>query len=189
MHWDWQLTAETRRQLAIFAALAAVAGLAYWWMSAPSSIATVPVRIASAAPTASSSIFVDVQGAVRRPGVFRLPQGSRVFDAIRAAGGVQRGHRPGVNQARPLVDGEQLLIGAETAAAAARSASHDARVDINRADATQLDALPGIGPVLATRIVSHREAHGPFRTLRDLLQVPGIGDAKYADLAERVTVG
>lgn len=135
--------------------------------------------------------MVDVVGFVRHPGVVRLPAGARVVDAVLAAGGVLPQHQPVVNMARTVADGEQIVIGAATTATNESSGGQSpasARIDINASSAAQLDALPGIGPVLAERIVSYRSAHGPFAHARDLLDVPGIGDAKFAELAAAVSV-
>lgn len=190
MRWEWRLTPELQRQLVVFAGLVALLAVGYWWLSAPSSTATVPVARVTTVASAPASVVVDIEGAVRRPGVIRLRAGARVIDAITAAGGLREGQRAVVNMARPLVDGEQIVIGASAASApvAGGSAAASGRVDINTASVAQLDALPGIGAVLAQRIVDHREQHGPFKALRDLLDVSGIGDAKYADLADAITI-
>lgn len=136
--------------------------------------------------------MVDVVGAVRRPGVVRLREGSRVVDAVAAAGGVTPGHQPIINMARIVVDGEQLVIGNETARGTANEQSSvdgTGKLDLNAASASALDELPGIGPVLAQRIVDYRAKHGSFRHSRDLLEVPGIGDSKFAQLSDSVSVG
>lgn len=153
----------------------------------------------SAAPASSVSgdgLVVDVAGKVRHPGVYRLPPGARVQDAVTAAGGILPGVDPAsVNLARRLADGEQLLIGLPGAAAPAASAGSDGGpvssagpVDLNTATAAQLDALPGVGPVLAQRIVDWRTQHGRFGSVEDLSKVTGIGDAKLADLKPLITV-
>jgi len=154
----------------------------------------------SAAPTSSASgdgLVVDVAGKVRHPGVYRLPSGARVQDAVTAAGGILPGVDPAsVNLARRLADGEQLLIGLPGAAGgpAAGAGSDGGPVssagplDLNTATVAQLDALPGVGPVLAQRIVDWRTQHGRFGSVGDLSKVTGIGDAKLADLKPLVTV-
>jgi competence protein ComEA len=160
-----------------------------------------PAGTASPRATAAAArVVVAVAGAVRRPGLVSLPTGSRVDDAVRAAGGLAPGGRLGLlNLARRLVDGEQVLVGvtapdpAPGAGGAASAAADDAAgsaapVDLNTATAAQLDALPGIGPVLAQRIVDHRTQDGPFRSVEDLRQVSGIGAAKFASLRSSVTV-
>ncbi|MGO4630119.1 helix-hairpin-helix domain-containing protein [Streptomyces sp. 2RAF24] len=139
---------------------------------------------ASAAPV----VVVDVGGKVRRPGVLTLPAGSRVADALRAAGGVRPGaDLTGLNRARVLTDGEQVLVGLPAAGAgvgAGRSgASGPAQpLSLNAATVEQLDTLPGVGPVLARHIVEHRVEHGGFRSVDELREVNGIGERRFADL-------
>lgn len=148
---------------------------------------------ASASP--AGEIVVDVAGKVRRPGVVQLPLGSRVVDAIEAAGGV-RGvvDLTGLNLARILSDGEQVLVGVDGAAPAPGApgvtgdAPDGAMVDLNTATLEQLEALPGVGPVLGQRIIDWRTAHGRFSSIDELREVSGIGDARFADLAPRVRV-
>jgi competence protein ComEA len=118
------------------------------------------------------------------PGLLTLPAGSRVADALRVAGGPQPGvDMDGLNLARVLVDGEQILVGspAPVGGAAAQPAPKGP-VSINRATLEELDALPGIGPSLARRILDFRTRHGPFRSLEQLRQVSGIGERKLAEL-------
>ncbi|MCO5992435.1 ComEA family DNA-binding protein [Actinoallomurus rhizosphaericola] len=153
---------------------------------------------ASAPPAVSGSpVLVDVGGKVRRPGVVSLPAGARVIDAIKAAGGVRPGARTGtLNLARRVVDGEQILVGVDAtpAPAIAPGAPSGAAspggvpLDLNTASAAQLDQLPGVGPVLAQRIVDYRTQHGAFRSVEELRQVSGIGTAKFGDLKGLVTV-
>jgi len=135
-------------------------------------------------------ISVHVSGWVIRPGVVEVPEGSIVADAIEAAGGA----RPGagldsINLASPVLAGDQVVIpGPGGSAPVGPTAADDGSMSLNRADATQLQDLPGVGPVLAERIVSYREANGPFQTVDDLLDVPGIGEAKLAAIRDLVTV-
>ena len=132
-------------------------------------------------------ITVHVAGAVARPGLVQLPPDARVADAVAAAGGVAEGADPAsVNLAARLVDGSQVVVPAEGEPAVGESA--DRLVRVNHADASELEALPGVGPVLAERIVGHREANGPFAVVEDLLGVPGIGEAKLASLRDFVAV-
>lgn len=146
---------------------------------------------------AQSELIVAVVGEVVSPGVVRLPPGSRVQDAVRAAGGLAPGGSSGLlNLARRLVDGEQVVVGPDVAAdpavgAAAGAAGGGAPgglVDLNAATPAQLDGLPGIGPVLAERIVAWRTDNGPFASIDQLREVPGIGEAKYSSLKSKVAV-
>jgi competence protein ComEA len=132
-------------------------------------------------------LVVDVAGAVRDAGLYRLPQGSRIADAIgRAGGATRRADVDLVNLAAPLADGEQVVVPAKgtasPSAAAADGAGPTAPVDLNSATAEQLDALPGIGPVTADKIVAYRQAHGPFTSVDDLDAIPGIGPARIENL-------
>ena len=179
---SWQPPAELARRAMPIAIVLIIAALAYWWSSAPSATS------AALAPEPRSEgvhLVIDVEGAVRHPGVYRMQPGARVIDAIDAAGGLESGAIAGVNMARTLVDGELVMLGEDRTGASVA----DGRIDVNRATVAELDGLPGIGAVLAQRIIDHRTAHGPFRRARDLLQVPGIGEAKYRDLEGAVTVG
>ena len=156
------------------------------------------------AGAAGTEIVVDVSGKVREPGVHRLPAGSRVTDALRAAGGVRPGtNTEGLNRARFLVDGEQIVVGgpAPATASGAGGASSTviagsagstggvaptAPVSLNTATADQLNTLPGVGPVLAQHIIDYRTQHGGFRSVDELRQVNGIGDRRFADLRDLV---
>ena len=151
---------------------------------------------------ASDEVVVSVAGKVVRPGLVRLPVGSRVDDALRAAGGPVAGTSPGLlNLARRLVDGEQVLVGVEpppgspagaptgsSGAATAGTAAPGAPLDLNAATLADLDALPGIGPVLAQRILDWRAKHTRFASVDQLREVTGIGEAKYQDLKAQVAV-
>lgn len=138
------------------------------------------------APAPSAQLVVDVAGAVRRPGLYHLATGTRIADAVAAAGGATaKADVTLVNLAAPLADGEQVLVparGIPTAGAAEGAPSPTAPVDLNTATAEQLDALPGVGPATAQRIIDYRQAHGPFRSTDELEGVPGIGPSKLAQL-------
>ena len=149
---------------------------------------------------ADATILVHVLGAVSEPGIVELVAGARVVDAVAAAGGLAAdADAAGVNLARVLVDGEQLVVPkvgeapppAAAAAAggqAAAAASVGGRVSLNQADVAALDTLPRIGPALAQRIIDWREANGPFTDVSQLLEVAGIGDAVYSGLVDLVSL-
>jgi competence protein ComEA len=155
----------------------------------PAPLQVAPVVPARASPTvAARRLVVDVVGAVRRPGLVRLPEGSRVADAIARAGGLRRGaERAGVNFAAPVSDGQQVLVperGAAVAAGAGGGAGSASAgpVSLSSATAEQLDALPGVGPVTAEKIVAYRQQHGAFRSVDELDAISGIGPSRIADL-------
>ncbi|MFJ4929622.1 helix-hairpin-helix domain-containing protein [Streptomyces sp. NPDC088736] len=171
----------------------------------PSPAAGGPAGPVNSAGPAGAEIVVDVSGKVRGPGLRRLPAGSRVEDALRAAGGVRPGaNTEGLNRARLLVDGEQVVVGAPAPVAgtamgggslggggggvggAGSGAAPTAPVSLNTATVDQLDTLPGVGPVLARHIVEYRTEHGGFRSVDELREVNGIGDRRFADLQNLV---
>ncbi len=144
-----------------------------------------PLRVAAHARAAPARLVVDVAGAVRRPGLHRLAQGSRIADAVAAAGGATaKAELELVNLAAPLADGEQVVVPVRGAAAAGAGGvgAAAAPLDLNTATPEQLDALPGIGPATAAKIVAFRQAHGPFRSVDELDAVPGIGPARIEQL-------
>ncbi len=133
---------------------------------------------------AGSGLRVHVAGWVLSPGVVQVPEGSIVADAVEAAGGLRPGAVvEGINLAAPVRPGDQIVVpGPRTASVE----GNDPRVSLNRATAEELEALPGVGPVLAERIVTYREQNGPFTEIEDLLDVPGIGEAILASLRDLV---
>jgi competence protein ComEA len=147
---------------------------------------------------AAVDITIDVQGAVNHPGVYKLTIGSRVVDAIKAAGGVTKAGDPSdLNQARIIADGEQIYVYAKSSSSHTNSTTQStvkvkpkssAFVLVNRASAKEFEALDGIGPVLASRIVSYRKANGPFATIEDLLKVPGIGAGTLSKFKSKLRV-
>jgi competence protein ComEA len=149
-----------------------------------------------AAPALVATVTVHVVGEVRRPGVYELSGGSRVVDAVQAAGGaLGAADQSAVNLARVVADGEQVAIprqgagGPAGAAASPGATARPGKIDLNTATEAQLDTLPGVGPSTASKIVSDRTENGPFRTVDDLMRVPGIGPAKLEALKDLVTVG
>jgi competence protein ComEA len=209
-------------QLAVVAVVVAV-GLAVtcWWLvrgsthpatelAAAPAAGLAPVTPAAVTPAAApagagsapastaapATVTVDVAGKVRHPGIAVLDAGARVVDALAAAGGARPGvDLTGLNLARALVDGEQVVVGVPApSGVAAQAAPSDAPsgpvtlVDLNTATADQLDALPEIGPVTAASILAWRDEHGGFSSVDELLEVDGIGEATLGKLAPYVTV-
>ena len=196
-------------------------GLTLWrfWPAAPApEVAFVPDDPPGAAPAAEtesapgvgavpSIVFVHVAGAVMRPGVYELPLGARVADALGAAGGALDSAVPdAVNLARVLADGERIHIptadevaagvagdaafdGGATGQVASGTSSAGGVVDINTATAAELEQLPGVGPATAQKIVDDREKNGPFAAPEDLMRVPGIGPKKFEAMKDLVSCG
>lgn len=165
----------------------------------PSTSPGMPASPAARSPT--GTVTVDVAGDVRRPGVVELPAGSRVLDALAAAGGPRRGADLGsLNRARLLADGEQIVVGAPPAAGATAAGAGAAGaaggspsspgplVNLNTASLTELDGLPEVGPVTAQAILDYRADHGGFGSVDELLDVDGIGEVTLAKIAPHVTV-
>ncbi|BDZ46617.1 ComEA family DNA-binding protein [Naasia aerilata] len=180
-----------RRRLTLGAVLvlvlAAVAAAVLLSATSAARPATVVPVLAPTAPAAQDAVvLVHVLGAVRRPGLYPLPAGSRVVDALAAAGGLAEGaDAAGVNLARRVADGEQLRVPVAGEVAAPTSGEPE-RVDLNTATEEQLATLPRIGPSLAARIVEWREEHGSFSSADDLLQVSGLGQKTVDGLRDLV---
>lgn len=155
-----------------------------------------PPATAPASQGIAAEIVVAVTGKVRRPGLVRLPPGARVADAVEAAGGVLPGTDLALlNLARKVSDGELIAVGVPGAAPPAAGSGEPAAgpealgtVNLNTATLAQLDTLPGVGPVLAQRIVDYRTSHGGFKSVTELRQVDGIGDARFEQLKDLVAV-
>ncbi|HEX6149084.1 ComEA family DNA-binding protein [Nocardioides sp.] len=203
--------------LTVVAVVVAVGlGVTAWWIvrTEPSVVAPVEPRPAPAlaspatpttaaaadgaaegAATPGGSVTVDVAGKVRRPGIAVLDAGARVVDALRAAGGARPGvDLTGLNLARVLVDGEQIVVGLPAASTTAPAAPVGGAtpaaplVDLNTATTVELEGLPEVGPVTAQAIVAWRDQNGGFTAVSELLEVDGIGDATLATIAPFVTV-
>jgi competence protein ComEA len=151
-------------------------------------IPTAASTHAGAKTTGATLMYVDVVGAVRRPGLYRLPHGSRIADAVARAGGATRkAQLEVVNVAAPLADGEQVVVprrGAVAAGATSGGAGAPASgpVHLGTATAEELDTLPGVGPVTAQKIIDYRQQHGGFSSVDELDAVPGIGPARLEQL-------
>ena len=154
--------------------------------------AAAPTETAAAAPGA---LVVDVVGAVRRPGLYRLTQGARIADAVtRAGGATAKADLALINLAAPLADGEQVIVpgrgaaalGAPAGAGSAAGAPSSGPVHLSTATLEQLDSLPGIGPVTAQKILDYRQRHGAFTSVDGLDAVPGIGPARLDQLKDLV---
>jgi competence protein ComEA len=188
---DVRLPALSRRQLfgaAVAVAVLLVLLIRHLGAGGTAAPVVAPVHVA-AKPVAAKLLVVDVAGAVRRPGLYHLRSGSRIDDAIAAAGGsTAKAQLDAVNLAAPVADGEQVVVPGRGVGAAAVSSSPAAGsspsppLDLNTATLAQLEALPGVGPVTAQKILDYRQAHGPFHSVAELEGVPGIGPAHMAQL-------
>jgi competence protein ComEA len=173
----------------LFAASKLVAG-------SPSQAGLAPpaARPAETAPASAQALVVDVVGAVRRPGLYRLGPSARIADAVsRAGGATAKADLALLNLAAPLADGQQVVVpkrGAAGAAAAgaatAGAAAAAGPVHLNTATLDQLDGLPGVGPVTAQKILDYRQKHGSFASVDELDAVPGIGPARMDQLKDLV---
>ena len=179
--------------VAVLAALAALIAFGELWPRDAPAAALPPLAVTEPPPVepAQQPAVVHVVGAVRHPGVYRLAAGTRVRDAVRRAGGPTRAALlSGVNLAQRLADGEQIVVPAKgpDAAVAVTGSPAEQIVHLNSATAEQLDALDGIGPSLAERIVQYRVGHGGFRSLDELDDVSGIGPARLESLRARLAL-
>jgi competence protein ComEA len=189
----------TRRQvvvlgLALLGVLALVGSRLARTGTAAAPARAAPPGALKAAPAPRGRLVVDVVGAVRRAGLYRLHDGDRIADAVaRAGGATARADLSAVNLAAPLVDGTQVVVPARISALPGSTVSAPAapalvaKVSLGSATAEQLDTLPGIGPVTAQKIIDWRATHGPFRSVDALDDVPGIGPARIEQLRDLVT--
>ena len=148
-----------------------------------------PVPAAAAKPAEPAQVVVDVVGAVRHAGLYRLPQGSRIADAVaRAGGATKKADLELVNLAAPLADGTQIVVPmrAPTASGGGSPSAPAGRVHLNTATLAELDALPGVGPVTAQKILDYRQQHGAFSSVDALDAIPGIGPARLDQLRDLV---
>jgi competence protein ComEA len=182
--------------VAVVVGAALLGGAGFWYVRAvPAPVRAVErLDAPTPGPTPSPAVLVvHVAGWVRDPGVYEAREGDRIIDALELAGGARSGaDLTALNLAALLTDAQQVLVPKRGAAgpvgAGLPGSGAEARVNLNTATAADLETLPGIGEVLAERILDHRTKHGPFRRVEDLLEVSGIGDKRLEDLRDRVTV-
>lgn len=195
--WLKNLFAEfTPRALkAAITALAVVGFAGYFFGTAtvvtPKIAVSKNAGVSSTSEIAKPTIFVHIAGSVKRPGIYQLESGSRVYEAVLAAGGLgAKANQMSVNLARVLTDGEQLLVAsnAQSMNQQFNVPSTPSLISLNQASASQLEDLPGVGPALAGRIVDWRTSNGGFKSKEDLLNVSGIGDKLYAGVRDLVTL-
>ena len=190
---DMNLTQEQRRGLILVFTLSIGIGAFYFLNSRPQP-ATQAVDVVTPLinQVEQSKLIINVAGKVKSPGVYQLPPGSRVIDAIEAAGNHIKGvDISDINLARLLVDGEQILVGGnrlQSSKSVARKITVDNPLDINRATLAQLDTLPGIGPVTAQRIIDHRNKVGRINALDELKKISGLGGAKFEEIKSLLRV-
>ena len=188
----WELTGPAVRALAALGVVVALGAGVLAWRARPDvePVAPPPSVVSLSTSDAPAMVVVAVSGRVQQPGLVRLPAGARVADALAAAGGALPGtDLSSLNLARKVTDGELIVVGGPPPPGAAGATAGPAGpVNLNTATLEQLQTLPGVGPVLAQRIIDYREQHGGFASVADLRKVTGIGDARYNDLKTRVTV-
>jgi competence protein ComEA len=189
--FDFNLNPEQKRGLVIIFALTIGLGGFYFFNSRPSAQPVLLQEVLTQTSQESlagnsAQLIINVAGKVSNPGVYQLPQGSRVVDAIEAAGMQLKGvDISDINLARVLVDGEQILVGGlklSSGKAATKKITVDSPLDINRATLTQLDTLPGIGPVTAQRIIAYRSKVGRINSLDELKKISGLGGMKFEEI-------
>lgn len=182
------LDARLFKYAAAISLLSVAVGLVLWWQGRPVELELQPAEVVvTEVQSPVATIFVHVVGDVAKAGVYELTAGSRVVDAIAAAGGPLRATKLiNLNLARVLFDGEQIIVGNHQLQP--NSSSQSGKVNLNLATSSQLEQLPGIGPVIAGRILQHRDENGPFRQISDIQQVAGIGDVIYNKIKDQISV-
>ncbi len=185
--FDFNINPEQKKGVLILFAL--TIGLAgFYFLNSRPQVESVAIQEVTpmVAPVAPADLIINIAGKVRNPGVYQLPPGSRVIDAIKAAGDQLKGvDISDVNLARTLVDGEQILVGSvkySSGKVIIKKISPDNPLDINRATLAQLDTLPGIGPVTAGRIIDYRIKVGRINNLDELKKISGLGGSKFEEI-------
>jgi competence protein ComEA len=185
--FDFNINPEQKKGVLILFAL--TIGLAgFYFLNSRPQVESVAIQEVApmVVPVAPADLIINVAGKVRNPGVYQLPRGSRVIDAIKAAGDQLKGvDISDVNLARTLVDGEQILVGSvkySSGKVIIKKISPDNPLDINRATLAQLDTLPGIGPVTAGRIIDYRIKVGRINNLDELKKISGLGGSKFEEI-------
>ena len=185
--FDFNINPEQKKGVLILFAL--TIGLAgFYFLNSRPQVDSVAIQEVTpmVAPVAPADLIINVAGKVRNPGVYQLPPGSRVIDAIKAAGDQLKGvDISDINLARTLVDGEQILVGSvkySSGKVIVKKISPDNPLDINRATLAQLDTLPGIGPVTAGRIIDYRIKVGRINNLDELKKISGLGGSKFEEI-------
>jgi len=185
--FDFNINPEQKKGVLILFAL--TIGLAgFYFLNSRPQVDSVAIKEVTpmVTPVAPADLIINVAGKVRNPGVYQLPPGSRVIDAIKAAGDQLKGvDISDVNLARTLVDGEQILVGSvkySSGKVIIKKISPDNPLDINRATMAQLDTLPGIGPVTAGRIIDYRIKVGRINNLDELKKISGLGGSKFEEI-------
>lgn len=169
------------------AALALALGAGLWFGSRTGAATEADSSVGLSYATIPATIVVHVSGAVNRPGLVTVAASARVADAVAGAGGAAVGADLGnLDLAAEVQDGDQITVPLVGVVAPTAGVVDDRGVDLNRATPAELEALPGVGPVLAERIVAYRDLHGPFAVVEDLLDVGGIGEAKLAAMRDAI---
>ncbi|EAX47506.1 competence protein ComEA helix-hairpin-helix repeat protein [Thermosinus carboxydivorans Nor1] len=175
----------------LMAALIVAGSIYHYWQktTVTETVASGPVVTAQ---SRTDEIVIYVSGAVNKPGVFKMPAGGRVLDAVNYAGGLAAGaDSTRVNLAQPLKDGMHVHVPVVVLAAGpggSNSAGGAGKVNVNTASANELDKLPGIGPALAQRIIDYRQSIGGFKDLEEVKKVPGIGEAKFNQIKDKISL-
>jgi len=184
---EFNFTSEQKRGLIfVFAAMIGLGG--FYFLNSRPTLEQAAINIAEPIPQQSlaTQLIINVAGKVLNPGVYQLPQGSRVIDALKAAGNQLKGvDISDINLARVLVDGEQILIGASkhtSLKARPKKVTVDNPLDLNQATLAQLDTLPGIGPVTSQRIIDYRKKVGRINSVDELKKISGLGGAKFEEI-------